>query len=126
MCFECDLAGIDSGCDFYKVFMCYTIRILGVLLIVKTIFVQNIMNYGDTAQFGFKLVRIVLCAVSLVLVLNAENGNFLPFSTIEFDHRNIRKILILCSFGEYSKKCLVLNLYVVFIVVFFVLYYGNG
>ena len=126
LCFEYDFAGIDSGCDFYKVFMCYTIEILGVLLIVKKMFVQNRINYGDAAQFGFKLVRVDLCAVSLVPVLNVKNGKFLPFSTMKFDHRNIRKILILCSFGEYSKHCLVLNIYVVVMIVFYVLYYGNG
>ena len=113
LCFEFHFVGIDSGCDFYKVFVCYMIKILNFLLIAKIIFVQNIINCGDTVQFRFKLVRDVLYAMYLFPVLNVENENVLPVSTVKFDHRNIRKILILCSF-------------IVFIVVFFLLYYGNG
>ena len=112
MCFEFHFVGIDSGCDLYKVIICYTIKILDFLLIAKIIFVQNIINCGDTVQFRFKLVRDVLYAMYLFPVLNVENENVLPVSTVKFDHRNIRKILILCSF-------------IVFIVVFFLLYYGN-
>ena len=96
----------------YKVIICYTIKILDFLLIAKIIFVQNIMNYGKIAKFRFKLVRYVLYAMSLFPISNVENENVLPFSTVKFDHRNIRKILILCSF-------------IVFIVVFFLLHYGN-
>ena len=106
MCFEFCFVGIDSGCDLYKVIICYTINILDFLLIAKIFFVQNIMNYGETAKFRFKLVRYVLYAISLFPISNVENENVLPFSTVKFDHRNIRKILILCSF-------------IVFIVVFF-------